>query len=164
MKKIVPIVVLGLAVMLSSCLDTQSHYTPQVSVSNFVNGAGDTLEFRYDGMSNLFNLDSLLVGDTLKGAVGFASLGNNLLSAHVDWDTAALSVWSAYTEEMIQVMIAPSDTTNIDIYLPLGYNYVGLPLWIVPKRNGSTLLKFTVTTDSKFSPANEILQLNAIND
>ena len=163
MKKIVPIVVLGLAVMLSSCLDTQSHYTPYVSVANLVNGAGDTLEFRYDGMSNLFNLDSLLVGDTLKCAVGFASLGNNLLSAHVDWDTAALSVWSKYTDDMLNVMIAPSDTATIDIYLPTGYNYVGLPLWIVPKKAGGQLLKFTVTSDSKFSPANEMLQLNVVN-
>ena len=158
MKRLIPIILAAFA--LSSCLETQSHFTPEISTSLFITTSGDTIPYRYDSMSGLYNMDSLFVGDTIVGAVGFASLGNNLLSAHVDWDTASVEIWSQYTESVLQVFLAESDTTTLDLYFPLGYNYFGMPLYLVPKKAGSSSLKFTAVSDSKFSPAEEALVLN----
>lgn len=160
MKRIIPIVFV--AVLLSSCLETQSHYTPEIATSKFVTNHGDTLKFRFDELSGLYNLDSLHVGDTITGAVGFASLGNNLLSAHVAWDSTRVRVWSEFTPDVLNVLLSNSDTAALNLYLPIGYNYLGFPLYLVPRQAGSTSLKLTVVTDSKYSPAEENLVLNII--
>lgn len=158
MKRILPIllVVIGL----SSCLNTKSDFTPEISLSIFRTTDGDTLSFRFDELSGLWNLDSLSVGDTVYGAVGFASLGNNLVSTHVAWDTTAVKVWATFDQSVTSLLLSQSDTAKLDLYFPVGYNYLGLPLWIVPKRACSTPLKLTVRTDSKFSPAEETLVVN----
>ena len=158
MKRFFPIVIL--AVVLSSCLDTQSHYTPYVTTSAVYNGDGDSLSFRYDGMSGLWNVDSVRLGDTLTMSVGYGSLGNNLVSTHLAWDTTCLDLWANLTPKITDLLLPTSDTTKLDLYMPLGYNYLGFPIWFVPKKAGSTTLKFTVVSDSKYSPQNEILVLN----
>ncbi len=161
MKRFVP--VLLLAALLSSCLDTQSHYTPEVSLSAFITSSNDTLLYYFDDMSQLFYVDSLIVGDTVTFAVGYASLGNNLVSTHLSWDTAYVKLWSTFTSEMLGILLNTSDTAALNLYLPTGYNYVGLPIWLVPKKAGETKLTFTATSDSKYSPGEETIILRILN-
>jgi len=158
MKRIIPILLL--AVLLSSCLDTKSHYTPEISLSAFVNDEGDTLLYYYDTMSELWHVDSMYVGDTLHAAVGYQALGNNLVSTHIDWDTSYIDLWALLTPAITDVLLPNSDTVKLDLYSPVGYNYLGFPIWVVPKKSGSTSVKFTVVTDSKYSPQDEIIVLN----
>ncbi|MBR3647003.1 MAG: hypothetical protein IKN59_01250 [Paludibacteraceae bacterium] len=161
MKRIVPILFIALVGLLfSSCLDTKSEFTPEISVSKFYTLSGDTLSFRFDSQSNCYNIDSILVGDTITGAVGFAALGNMLVSTHVGWDSTYLEVWSVFTDEFKNILLSNSDLEALNLYFPTGYNYLGLPLYIVPQKAGSTALKLTVVTDSKFSPREETLILN----
>ena len=150
--------------VLSSCLDTQSHYTPYVTTSAIYTSDGDSLQYRYDNLSGLWNVDSILVGDTLHMSVGYGSLGNNLVSTHLAWDTASLDLWANLTSSITDLLLATSDTVKLDLYMPMGYNYLGFPIWIVPKKAGSTTLKFTVVSDSKYSPQNEILVLNVVSE
>lgn len=164
MKRIIPIFAVVLGLTLSSCLDTKSHYTPEISLSQFYTGSGDSLLFMYDEMAGMYRVDSLLVGDTLHFSVGFASLGNNMVSTHIDWDTNYVDMWGYFTQDMLDVMLPTSDTATLDIYLPVGYNYVGLPLWIVPKKAGGTLLKFTAVSDSKYSPKELPLMLGIVTE
>ena len=158
MKRLIPILLSVLC--LSSCLNTQSHYTPEIAMSMMVTTSGDTLPFRYDELSGLYNADSLFVGDTIVSAVGFASLGNNLVSAHVDWDTTSVYIWSRFSEDVKQVFLPQTDTLTLDFYFPAGYNYYGMPLYLIPKKAGSSALKLTVVSDSKYSPAEQALVLN----
>ena len=160
MKRIFP--VLLLVVLFSSCLNTQSHYTPQVSMSTFTSSSGDSLTYRFDELSGLYNVDSVHVGDTLTAAVGFASLGNNLISAHIKWDTAYMNVRAIFSEQITNLLLPQSDTVALDLYCPTGYNYLGLPIVVVPKKAGSTPLKFTVVSDSKYSPTEEVLIMNIV--
>ena len=164
MKRIIPLLLLPLTLLLSSCLDTQSHYTPEVALSSFVTSEGDTLLYFFDSTSNLWHVDSLLVGDTATFAVGYAGLGTNIISTHLAWDTAYLDIWTKYSSEMKNILLPQSDTTKLSLYFPTGYNYIGLPIWLTPKKAGSTALKFTVITDSKYSPAEENLILNIIKE
>ena len=158
MKRIIPI--LFFAVVLSSCLDTKSHYTPEISLSAFVNSDGDSLLYYYDTMSELWHVDSMHVGDTLHAAVGYQALGNYLISTHVAWDTSYIDLWALLTPAITDVLLPTSDTVKLDLYAPVGYNYLGFPFWVVPKKAGSTSVKFTVVTDSKFSPQDEVIVLN----
>jgi len=158
MKRIIPITLV--VFFLSSCLETKSEYTPEITMSKLTKNDGTTLDFRYDGNLNLYNVDSIHVGDTLVGAVGFASLANNLISTHIDWDSTCMHLWSTFTSDFTGILLSNSDTATLDLYYPTGYNYAGLPLHIVPLKAGSTPLKLTVVTDSKFSPAEEVVMLN----
>ena len=158
MKRIIPIFLL--AVVLSSCLDTKNHYTPEVSLSTIVNNHGDTLLYYYDSMSELWHVDSILVGDTLNLAVGYASLGNNLVSTHIAWDTTYIDLWALLTPEITDKLLPNSDTIKLDLYMPTNFCYLGFPIWIEAKKAGSTSVKFTVVTDSKYSPQEEVIILN----
>ena len=161
MKRIVPILFIALVGLLfSSCLDTKSEFTPEISVSKFYTSSGDTLTFRFDSQSDCYNLDSLQVGDTIMGAVGFASLGNMLVSTHVAWDSTYVKVWSVFTDDFKNILLPNSDLDALNLYFPTGYNYLGLPIYIVPLKVGSSLLKLTAVSDSKFSPVEESLVLN----
>lgn len=160
MKRIIPILLLPVAMLFSSCLDTQSHYTPEISLSAFVNNQGDTLLYYYDTMSELWHVDSMHVGDTLHAAVGYQALGNNLVSTHIAWDTAYIDLWAVLTPAITDILLPSSDTVKLDLYSPVGYNYLGFPFWVVPKKAGSTTVKFTVVTDSKYSPQDEVIVLN----
>lgn len=158
MKRIIPIFLL--AVVLSSCLDTKDHYTPEVSLSTFVNQEGDSLLYYYDSTSELWHVDSMHVGDTLRAAVGYQALGNYLISTHVTWDTSYIDLWALLTPAITDILLPQSDTVKLDLYAPMGYNYLGFPFWVVPKKAGSTSVKFTVVTDSKYSPQEEVIILN----
>ena len=162
MKRFFPIVIL--AVVLSSCIDTQSHFTPYVTTSTVYTSDGDSLSYRFDNMSGLWNVDSIPIGDTLTLSVGFASLGNNLISTHVNWDTTYVDLWALLTPKITDLLLSTSDTTKLNLYMPMGYNYLGFPIWFVPKKAGSTTLKFTVVSDSKFSPREEYLVLNIVSE
>jgi hypothetical protein len=161
MKRIIPALLFAV-VCLSSCLDTTANFTPEVAVSPIFNTHGDTLVYRYDGMSGMYNVDSVVVGDTLMMSVGFNTIANNLISTHIGWDTTYMNVWSHFDDAILSVLLSNSDTTKLDLYFPIGYNYLALPLWIVPKKAGGTMLKFTVVSDSKFSTKEEPLVLNII--
>jgi len=113
-------------------------------------------------MSGMYNVDSVVVGDTLMMSVGFNTIANNLISTHIGWDTTYMNVWSHFDDAILSVLLSNSDTTKLDLYFPIGYNYLALPLWIVPKKAGGTMLKFTVVSDSKFSTKEEPLVLNII--
>ena len=160
MKRIIPILLLPVALLFSSCLDTQSHYTPEISLSTIVNNHGDTLLYHYDPMSELWHVDSIMVGDTLNFAVGYASLGNNLVSTHIAWDTTFVNLWALLTSEITDNLLPNSDTIKLDLYSPVNYCYLGFPIWIEAKKAGSTTVKFTVVTDSKYSPQDEVIVLN----
>ena len=82
------------------------------------------------------------------------------MSTHIAWDTAYIDLWALLTPAITDILLPNSDTTKLDLYSPVGYNYLGFPFWVVPKKAGSTTVKFTVVTDSKYSPQDEVIVLN----
>jgi len=162
MKKVIPFILGAICLCLSSCLESYSNYTPQIAVSYPITMQGDTLKYRYDANTEQYNLDSLLVGDTVLIGVGYATLGNNLISTHVSWDTTALHIWSNFSDEYRQILLEKSDTISLNLYFPTGYNYAGIPLYVSPKRACSSSVRFTVNSDSEYSTAECSLVINAI--
>ncbi|MCM1035458.1 MAG: hypothetical protein NC038_07345 [Paludibacter sp.] len=148
------IAIFTVSILCISCLDkTESHYTPRISSSLLIRNHTDTLSVSTDINTGNHVLDTLTVGDTVRFAIGFSSLGNNLLTTQATWDKTCTSLTMGPLSEVKDVMLSTSDSTACLINLPLGYNYVALPFTYIATAAGNPSLKFTAISDSKFSPA-----------
>ncbi len=159
--------ILCLACVLTSCLDeTDSHYVPRIANSAFVAYSSDTiwtadtfsvryhidtLRLRQD--TDGYRLDTVAVGDTVRFAIGFDAMGNNLLTARVSWDSAYVALTFHALDSVNNVLLPTSDPAAGVFNLPNGYQGLVLPMEFVASKTGTPQMTFTAETDSKYSPA-----------
>lgn len=160
MKRLIPILLAALC--LTSCLESHSDYTPEIRLSYAVTSDGDTLGYFFDKKAESYRMDTIQMNDTAKFVAGFITFTNNLVSTHVEWDTAHLQVWSMYEKELTSVLLPESDTTTLDLYFPTNYNYVGIPIFLTPKKVGSSAMIFKVVSDSKFTSSEQKIMIDVI--
>lgn len=160
MKQIIPILLLACCMV--SCLETESHYTPQIYLTYITNNHGDTLRVRKDDKTDLNYIDSVVLGDTLHFGVAFDAIGNNLQNTCIKWDETAIKLWGSLGSKVTIALTEPSDTTKLDLYFVEGFSGIGYPIHLVPLKTGSSAIRFHVATDSKYSPVDESLTINTI--
>ncbi len=144
--------ILCTAITFNSCLDgNDSQYTPQVTTSHFTCNTTDTLQVRQD--TDGFRLDTVTVGDTVRFAVAFNALGNNLLTARITWDSIYTDLTIGELDSVNSVLLPTSDPDGGLFNLPKGYQAIVLPMEFIAIKAGSPHLIFTAESDSKYSPA-----------
>ncbi len=137
--------------VLTSCLDTEdSQYTPEITTSIFTCNTTDTLYVRQD--TNGYRLDTVTVGDTVRFAVAFNALGNNLLTARIAWDSIYTDLTIGMLDSVNSVLLPTSDPDAGVFNLPTGYQAIVLPMEFIAIKAGSPKFVFTAESDSKFSP------------
>ncbi len=148
---------------MTSCLEYQEpQYSPQIYSSSFyVNpqflgdsliGAEDTLNLIYDSDDDLYEMDTVYLGDTVVFATTFYTVTNNLVSVEMKWDTTDMKLWCLIEDEITKVL---HKTDSIGEYLcgmhfNPGYNRVTYPIYFTPKKRGGMELKLSVESDSSF--------------
>ncbi len=138
--------------VLVSCLDdVDSQYTPQIATSIFICNTTDTLRLRQD--TDGYRLDTILVGDTVRFAVGFSAVFNNLLTARVSWDKEYMNLHITNLNEIRDVMLATSDSAAGVIHMPTGHRGISFPIEYVATKAGAPTITLTAESDSKYSPA-----------
>ncbi len=149
-KKLFPILLLPLTLV--SCLnEADSHYTPQITTSMFLCNTNDTLRIRQD--TNGYRLDTISVGDTVRFAVGFNAVTNNLLTARVSWEEEYMDLHITNLNEIRDVMLATSDSAAGDIHLPTRHVGIRFPVEYVAIKAGTPTITLTAESDSKYSSA-----------
>ncbi len=144
--------ILCAALIFTSCLDTvDSQYTPHITTSFFIRNTTDTIYVRQD--ADGYRLDTVTVGDTVRFAVGFNALGNNLLTARVSWDTIYTDLTIGALDSITSVLLPTSDPDAGVFNLPTGYQAIVLPIELIALKAGLPKLTFTAESDSKYSPA-----------
>ncbi len=138
-------------VSLTSCLDnTQSHYTPTITTSFFIRNNTDTIAVKSSDEG--YVLDSISIGDTISFLAVYDALGNNLLTARADWDSAYVSLFIRDLSNIRNIMTSASDSAACIIALPIGYQAVAIPYTLIAKKVGAPKVTFRAESDSKFSP------------
>ncbi len=144
--------ILCAALIFTSCLDTSdSQYTPHITTSLFICNTTDTLYVHPD--ADAYRLDTVSVGDTVRFAVSFNALGNNLLTARISWDTIYTDLTIGALDSVTSVLLPTSDPDAGVFNLPKGYQAIVLPMEFIALKAGSPKLTFTAESDSKYSPA-----------
>lgn len=152
------LLMLGACLLLPSCLDkAKSDYTPQIASSIFVRNHQDTLRIHYNTTLEKNELDTIFVGDTVRFAIGFESLGNNLLTAKIGWDKACAELVIDVPESVTQAILPTSNPQEGLFNLPTGYNFMSLPITYIATKAGLPALTFTAESDSKYSPTEQTL-------
>lgn len=142
-----------ISICMVSCLDkNQSHYTPQIRLSYFVKTTGDTLKVVPNEEKGIYVTDTIVVGDTVNFAFAGSTVTNNLQAVQIDWDNAALDLTIGPLGKMASVLLETSDSVAGKLYFPEGYNYVAFPVSYIARQESASSLKFTLSSDSKFSP------------
>lgn len=151
MKRIYIFILMTLAIGVSSChfLDGSSNYTPKVTAYNFQNTKGDTLYVHYNSKLETYSLDTMSVGDTVLFSVLYHSYENNLVSMGIDYDKNALDLKAFIGDTLASVLKPSSDTTLVRLDMQTGYNTVGMPVRMIPLKEGASKLTFSVTSDAE---------------
>ena len=153
MKRLNYILLTLLSIILVGCLDkTTSNYTPRIANSVFIHNNKDTLLLHVNSDGSQIVLDTISVGDTVNVVAAYTSVGNNLTSAQVAWDSTYMNLKLKLFDDVREVMLETSDSLHGIINLPVGYYYLTLPIEFRALKAGSPNLTFTVESDSKFSP------------
>ena len=158
--------------LVSSCkLKDEVHETPTITTSYFyvnplfdekgkVIGAADTLLVGHmigDKESGTYVLDTINLVDSVQVlfAASFLSHGNNLVSTHVNFDTANFKLRLGLTSDIMAATIEPTDTAKGQLYYRLGYNAVNFPIIYTPRKTGDLQLSLVVYSDAgePYSPA-----------
>ncbi len=146
------LLILCSALVLTSCLDNDdAQYTPQIVSSYFVCNSTDTL--RYYQEADGYRLDTITVGDTVRFAVAFNAMGNNLLTARITWDSIYTDFTIGALDSINSVLLPTSDPDAGVFHLPKGYQAIVLPIEFTALKAGSPTLILTAESDSKYSPA-----------
>lgn len=158
-----------LALAMVSC-KTKAEYTPYISLSAFllnpeykndsIVGCEDTVMVAYDASMGCYVLDTVSVSDTVVFVAGFGSRGNDLLSATITADTMAMAFRYKLNDDIHAALQPSSSEKDMKLYFNSGYNFVCFPMSYIPKKQGAHKVTFTVTSDSKFSPATVIVVQN----
>ncbi len=149
-KQLFPIILLSLTLV--SCLDNNdSQYTPQITTSLFMCNTTDTLYVRPD--TDGYRLDTITIGDTVRFAVAFNAVGNNLLTARITWDSNYSDLNIGKLDSIENVLLPTSDPNAGVFKLPTGYQAIVLPVEFIAIKTGTPKLIFTAESDSKYSPA-----------
>ena len=149
------------ALLTASCKDkVEQHFTPQIRLSYFTHPAGDTLALHIDTLRGCYVTDTMAVGDTVKFAFAGMTLANNLQAVQLNWDSTALALSVDLSSEVKNVLLENSDTLKAQLFFPEGYNYIAFPVTFITKKESESMLNFTLSSDSKYSPAN--LQIQCI--
>ncbi|MCQ2311084.1 MAG: hypothetical protein MJZ64_04975 [Paludibacteraceae bacterium] len=159
MKKLFPIII-AVAFGMTACDSKPSQYTPYISLSYFYlnpifdNGkiisAEDTLNVHT--VDGLLVLDTITMQDTVVFAAGYGSIGNDLVSARVMFDTTQVNMRASLSEDITKILLPISDIRNLQLFINPGYLYVSIPLGYRPLQQGTHRMQFVVESDSQFSP------------
>ena len=149
--------ILAVSVLVSlfmmSCLNSgQSDYTPAVRSSVFIRNHADTLSLKAND-SGVYTLDTIYVGDTVNYVVACATYSNQLLSLVLSKEGSSVKHTIVKATTIEYALAANSDTTACQLYFNPGYNGVSIPVELVAEHHGTTALIYTVSSESKFSPA-----------
>lgn len=161
-----------IACVATSCLNTETHTTPQMLFGNlYVNpqfvgdtlvGAKDTLEDHYNYEVGMVYLDTLQLGDTVMFSAYFDSYMNSLVSVQANYDTTRVNLWFAIDpqSDAVKNLLASGSNPQKGILLfnPM-YRSVVFPIYIVPQEAGSHPIKITVTSDSNYSTNSAIFTM-----
>ncbi|MBQ9427614.1 MAG: hypothetical protein IJU36_08320 [Paludibacteraceae bacterium] len=158
--------------LVSSCkVKDEVHETPTITTSYFyvnplfdengkIIGAADTLLVGHmigDKESGTYVLDTINLVDSVQVlfAASFLSHGNNLVSTHVNFDTAQFKLRLGLTSDIMAATIEPTDTAKGQLYYRLGYNAVSFPISYTPRQTGDLQLSLVVYSDAgePYSPA-----------
>jgi len=166
-KRFILLYALAAALILVSCQENrQLKSTPYIAMSYLmVNpithgdtlvGAQDTLGVRFLADSNLYLLDTLVLGrdSMVRFTAAFGSYSNNLMSACILSDTTALKFSAHLNEDILNVLVEPSSPEEVKLYLTPGYNYLSFPVVYRPRRAGTYDFTLMVESDagSGYSP------------
>ena len=163
------VVVLAVAIAMVSC-KTKSDYTPYISISSFllnpeyendsIVGCEDTVKVAYDASLDCYVLDTVSVSDTVVFVAGFGSRCNDVLSATITADTMSMAFRYRLNDDSHAALQPSSSEKDMKLYFNSGYNFVCFPVTYIPKKPGAHKVTFTVTSDSKFSPATVVVMQN----
>lgn len=158
-----------LTIMMTSCLNvTDPQYSPEIYASPFyvnpvfVNdsliGAKDTLALYNDPENDLYQTDTVLVGDTVMFASTFYTVSNNLIAVKIKWDER-LNLWFPLTDDVRKVLTSQTDTAAGQLYFNPGYNLVAFPIYFTADQKGNMDLKLAVESDSEFSTSSVVFKI-----
>lgn len=153
-KSSILLAIICAAIGMTGCLTSEVHYTPQIQLSKFVRDVSDTLPIRYNSDDAYYYLDSIYPGDSIRFAVAYDAIGNQLMHTNLKYDTEALRLSANLKEIANEIDSARSDVKAFDItYKPNEYRRaVIIGVTMHPKKVGDSKLHFRIDTDSKFSP------------
>lgn len=166
MKKLLILLVASVSLVLASCVNNvHSDYTPYIVFSDmYINptfhgdtlvAAEDTMSFKYDSDLNAYYMaDTLTVSpkDSVVFAMGFCSMGNDLIAARINFDTTALDLQVTINKEISDVLTGQTNLRMAQLYFQPGYNAVSFSAGYSPLKEGTHKIEFVVESDSKYSP------------
>ena len=146
-----------------SCKKTKTDYEPYISYSAFLRnprfshdsivGCQDTVLLSYDNASGSYLADTIELFDTVLFVVGFGSRGNDLEWVTIETDTTMLQMSYSYSKEIYDVLDTEGSKPEAGtLSFKSGYNFVMFPVQYTALKSGSANLKFTVASDSQYSP------------
>ena len=152
---------LVISTILVGCIGyDEPQFSPSISSSPFfVNpvfegdsliGAQDTLDMTYDSEDDIYNFDTVYVGDTVLFATTFYTYNSNLVTVELSWEKDFLNLWYPLADGITKVLRDTSNIENGKLYFNPGYNRVSFPIYFTPKVQGGLNLKLAVESDSEF--------------
>lgn len=158
-----------LSATMTGCFDnTNPQFSPEINSSYmYVNPvfvgdslayALDTLSLYYNSDDDLYQTDTMYIGDTVMFATAFYTVTNNLVAVRLNWDER-MKLWFPLTDDVRKVLSSKSDTLKGQLYFNPGYNLVSFPIYFTPTQKGNLDLKLSVDSDSEFSTSSVMFKV-----
>lgn len=151
MKKYFFYLTLALSLALASCaLENGSQYTPRLGVANFLcynSGPADTLHATF--VDNMYRVDTIAVGDTVRFVVLMDAITNNLVSFTFEADSNTLG-YKLMVDSIVPALDLSSVVQDGLLYFKNGYCAAMFPIEYVARKAGAPKVTLTVESDSKF--------------
>ena len=171
-KSLIFTMLLVISTIMVGCIGyDEPQFSPSISSSSFfVNpvfegdslmSAQDTLSLFYDSEEDVYNLDTVFVGDTVLFACGFNTRTSNLVAVELKWEKDFLNLWYLLTDDTKKALRDTTDIDNGKLYFNPGYSRVSFPVYFTPKVQGGLNLKLAVESDSEFPVSSASLYIPA---
>ena len=129
-KSFIFIVLVVISTIMVGCIGyDEPQFSPSISSSSFfVNpvfegdsliGAQDTLDMTYDSEDDIYNFDTVYVGDTVLFATTFYTYNSNLVTVELSWEKDFLNLWYLLTDDTKKALPARYDNWQIRCCLEL---------------------------------------------
>lgn len=159
MKRIVFFIALAVGVMMASCsLDQQSQYTPQLQCGNLICYHADSLyhdTLKVDKLdeNGVYKMKAIHKGDTVRAVIVLNAVTNTLTGFSIAYDSTELTAQVDSVNLIQNALLDTSAPERGKLYFKPSYNYAAFPIHYIPLKGGSLDIKFTVESDSKYSPS-----------
>ena len=171
-KSLIFTMLLVISTIMVGCIGYEPpQYSPSISSSSFfVNpvfegdsliGAQDTLDMSYDSKEDVYNFDTVYIGDTVVFATKFYTYNSNLVAVELTWEKDFLNLWYLLTDDTKKALRDTTDIDNGKLYFNPGHYGVSFPVYFTPKVQGGLNLKLAVESDSEFPVSSVSLYIPA---